>query len=172
MSKYPFIVLSVFFLFTPFSHASIYKTVHSDGSVTYSDKRAARGQSEAIQVKTPNTAPAVKIAAPTPAFEIEELVPDDYQVSITAPAEGTQVPMGQSNVPVHVQLQPALHSGHKLQLLVNGEAFGAPSLIQTLELTNIYRGAHRVEVAVIAVDGKIIFTSEPVTIYVQRAIAR
>jgi hypothetical protein len=76
--------------------------------------------------------------------------------------------MGPGNFSVSATVQPGLGSGSLLQLYVDGSASGNPQSSNTWELTNVFRGAHDLSVAVVDNKGDQLAVSEPVRVYVLR----
>jgi hypothetical protein len=144
--------------------AQVYKHVDEDGNVTYTDKPPA--ESELIEIREPNTlAPPPKIDYPKKA---PKAAATSYDVKITSPAPETVIPRGPGNFSVSASVSPSLQSGAQLQLLLDGVKEGEPQRGSSWALTNVYRGARELSVAVIDARGKELARSEPVTIYVFR----
>ena len=162
-------------LLTPLSgiaESSIYRTVDADGNVVFTDAPPAspQSQSERVQVQRTNTAPPPpvverpeKVATPTAAKT-------SWTVVITAPANETTIPMGPGNFSVNAEVKPALGAGQRLQLLMDGAPHGEPRQDGAWQLTNVFRGEHKLSVSVVDTAGKSLATSEPVTVYVMRPI--
>ena len=92
----------------------------------------------------------------------------DYSVTITSPANETTIPMGPGNFSVNAAVAPALGEDMLLQLLVDGTPSGSPQANTSWALTNVFRGAHDVTVAVVDASGKQLTVSGPVRVYVLR----
>lgn len=151
------------------STAQIYKTTEEDGTVSYSDTPSTGGSSQQVQVREPNT------AAPPPDMPRLETDPvseepeqTSYQVAITAPANETTFPMGPGNFSVSAKVEPNPEPGTALQLFMDGEPQGVPQDSASWSLTNVFRGAHDLSVAVVDGKGKELARSEPVRVYVLR----
>jgi hypothetical protein len=68
---------------------------------------------------------------------------------------------------VSVLINPRLQGTHRLRLLLDGQPYGQPSNVPTLQLVNIDRGEHNLAVQVI--DGQNVVQQSPtVTLTVQR----
>ncbi len=76
-----------------------------------------------------------------------------------APANGT--------FNVSVSIRPALHSGHQLQLVLDGKPYGTPSGGTRFTLHEIDRGDHSLAVQVLNGE-RVLQSSPPVTFTVQR----
>ena len=85
-----------------------------------------------------------------------------------AGANNTTIPMEAGNFVVQAAWTPRLTSGETLQLLLDGETVGAPQQIANWQLTNVYRGEHRLQVARPNESGTQRDTSAANTVYVLR----
>ncbi|MEM8562638.1 MAG: DUF4124 domain-containing protein [Pseudomonadota bacterium] len=151
--------------------AQIYKSTDAEGNVSYSDTPPVSGPSEEVEIPETNSTP------PPPPIDYvdsdsEESTQDQdaepYTVGITAPLNETTIPMGPGNFSVAAAVEPALAQGALLQLYIDGAASGIPQLTSNWDLTNVFRGAHDLTVAVVNSDGTKLVESEPVRVYVLR----
>ena len=85
-----------------------------------------------------------------------------------AGANNTTIPMEAGNFVVQAAWTPRLASGETLQLLLDGEPVGAPQRIANWQLTNVYRGEHRLQVVRLDESGRQLDTSAASTVYVMR----
>ncbi len=149
--------------------AQVYRVVDEHGNVTFTDKPPA--DAEPVDIRQPNTSTPPNASAfperPSKAADDAD-ASSAYRVSITAPANETIIPRGPGNFSVSASVSPALGSSDKLQLLLDGQPRQEPQTATTWALTNVFRGEHRLTVAVISKDGKQLATSEPVTVFVFR----
>lgn len=152
------------------ANAQIYKTVDEQGNVTFSDMPTDRGASERVEVQQTNTTPPPPMAVPRDQPQSEEEEPEavTYQPTITSPANETTIPMGPGNFSVSAQVEPPLESGAALQLFMDGNPQGVPQESANWSLTNVFRGAHDLEVAVVDMDGNELARSPAVRVYVLR----
>lgn len=146
--------------------AAIYKTVDENGRTVYTDNPPANKPVEAIELPELNTQPPVSTQPPPAAKRAPVQV--QYQVSIAAPAQGMQIPMGQHEVPVSLDIHPALRDGAYVQILLNGQPNGPTFQGTQIVLTDVYRGEHQLQAAIYSSDGEELVRSDAVTIYVQR----
>ncbi len=153
-----------------FCTAQIYKTIDEDGNVSYSDLPAADGASEQVEVQHTNTAAPPPTVAPQrqPQATKEAPAAVSYQPVITAPANETTIPMGPGNFSVSARVEPPLEAGAALQLYVDGNPEGVPQDSANWALTNVFRGAHDLEVAVVDMNGEELARSAAVRVYVLR----
>lgn len=154
------------------SSAQIYRSTDEHGNVTFSDTPPAGTSGEQVELRQTNTTPPPP-GSQAPAQTQSQLVQKElesitYRVSITAPANDTTVPMGPGNFSVSVSVQPALGQDVQLQLLVDGDPWGDPQQGTSWSLTNVFRGAHDLTVAVVGAAGKQLAVSGPIRVYVLR----
>jgi hypothetical protein len=76
--------------------------------------------------------------------------------------------MGPGNFSVSASVRPSLVDGTLLQLYMDGTPWGDAQRETTWSLTNVFRGAHDITVAVVDEDGEQLTTSAPVRVYVLR----
>lgn len=167
------LLLTILLLTTPLvAPAQIYRTVDEQGNVVYTDTPPPAGtEREEVKIQPINTAPP-----PTPRPDLaprreerqEAPAGVEYGVAITAPANETTIPMGPGNFSVSGVVRPSLSAGHRLQLYVDGVAWGEPQAAPSWGLTNVFRGAHDITIAVVDSEGAHLAVSEAVRVYVLR----
>ena len=95
---------------------------------------------------------------PAPAYE---------SVSIASPAaEETLWNIG-GQLTVQVAVQPGLQQGHRVRLFVDGRERLFDTT--TIELTEIYRGAHNLQAEIIDESGQMLVRSQAIRFYVQQS---
>ena len=151
--------------------AQIYKTTDEEGNVVFTDSPPQGVEREEVELPRTNTAPPPpeRAAPPSKEEEEEEDAADvEYGVVITVPENETTIPMGPGNFTVSAVVRPSLGADHRLQLLMDAVPWGDPQAATSWALTNVFRGAHDIAVAVVDSDGKSLAISEPVRVYVMR----
>jgi hypothetical protein len=154
--------------------AQIYRTVDENGNVVFSDTPPAEGaDGEEVELQPINTTPPPEprpdLAPREPEEEAElESAALDYGVAITVPANETTIAMGPGNFSVSAVVRPALGADHRLQLYMDGTPWGDPQTVPSWALTNVFRGAHDITIAVTDAEGEHLAISEPVRVYVLR----
>jgi len=151
------------------AHAEIFKSIDKHGRVVYTDRPSPSSKNSAVELPSLNTQPPIQTTTATrrPAAEAAPT----YTVQIVTPAEQAQIPMGQHQVPVSLQLTPPLSANHSVQLYLDGQPFGAPGHSAQLMLDNLHRGEHTLQAAVLDQQGKELNRSGSVLFYVQRPSA-
>jgi hypothetical protein len=155
--------------------AQVYRTTDENGNVVFTDKPPS-SNAEQITINPTNTTPAteVRVATPEPVSPGDEETGEapDYRVEVTAPEEGSTIPMGTGSFTVIASVSPGLEDGETLQLLMNGTAHGEPQSQNSWDLVNVRRGEHSIAVARYDADGDVQASSEAVHVLVLRPIGR
>lgn len=149
----------------------IYKHVDDEGNVTFSDQPPAPGENaEKVQLRELNTTQAVEpSAAPNREQESSESPEQaELDIRIASPQDETTIAMGPGDVTVTAQATPPLGRLEKLQLYLDGEAFGEPQSSTTWALQGLMRGPHDLVVERIDRRGNRLARSDSVRIYVLR----
>lgn len=149
----------------------VYKTVDENGRITYSDTPTGK-KIDPVDLPQVNTQPAVTPQPYLPPTTPKKDQQAQYRVSITSPANETQVLPGQRDLSVAADISPELGEGFSAQLYMNGQPYGGAQPSSSFVISNIYRGEHRLSVAVLNPSGRVIARSAPVTVYVIRPSGR
>ena len=94
--------------------------------------------------------------------------PTRYDTRIVSPADNAAIPMGPGNFTLQSVCNPRLASGEILQLALDGEPVGAPQQAASCQLSNFYRGEHRLQVVRLDENGAQFDASAVSTVYVLR----
>ncbi len=165
--------------------ADAYRWVDENGVVHYSD-RPVEGAERIDLVTQPrssvpppvvdsNETPEVVAAAPAvsppPPAEPE---PTRYQrLDIVRPQQGETLWNIGSTLSVSLRLSPELQPGHRLQLTYDGQVRDdAPTESLDFQLSDVFRGEHTMQVAVVDADGNVQIESSLKRFYVQQNIIR
>jgi len=164
------LLLAALLLLPQLGAAQIYKTVDENGNVSYSDTPPASGPSEQVKLRETNSAPPPEMpeTRTAPAAQSGETEKSAYSVTISSPPDQTSIPMGPGNFSVSASVEPALGNGALLQLLMDDSPWGQPQSAGNWSLTNVFRGAHDLTVAVVDGEGERLAESKPVRVYVFR----
>ena len=148
----------------------IYKVVDEEGNVTFTDTppNDADAMVEPHSILGTNTTPAVA-TAPEDAVKIDQADAEaSYVTRIVSPANESTIPMGPGDFMVEAEVSPGLDNEERLILLLDGEAVGAPQSVPQWQLTNVFRGAHRLQVVRVSKTGAAQSQSTEHTVYVMR----
>lgn len=165
------LMLCLLVLLPQVAAAQIFKSVDEQGNVTFSDTPPSSGPSEQIEVRQTNRTPApavIEPLTPEPDAAAEEEAAVAYSLAITSPDNETTIAMGPGNFSVSAAVEPALQQGALLQLYIDGTPSGEPQASGTWALTNVFRGAHDLTVAVVDSRGERLAESAAVRVYVLR----
>ncbi|OUS03934.1 hypothetical protein A9Q90_07925 [Gammaproteobacteria bacterium 54_18_T64] len=170
MSKLTATLLSLTLLSAPLLYASeVYKVIDENGQVTFTDAPPRNVKAETINLPKTNI-----VAAPSPppkktseGVTLEDEVP--YTIArIAKPLNEATIPPGQTTVAVELSLQPALQEGHLVQLYIDGQAQGSPTVSSTFSVTGLFRGAHKVHAEILGADKKRKVKTPTVTFFVKQ----
>jgi hypothetical protein len=143
---------------------SIYKQVDADGNISYSDT-PPNAAAETLEME-----PLGIISMPKPvpfAPTKATAAPVSYErLSITSPSHDSTYQNLSEPVRVSAQLAPSLQKGHTLTLLMDGRVLTNSG--SETQVENIERGSHVFSAQVQDANGKVLITSQPVTIHVHR----
>ena len=160
-----FLLIIYFSLSFPLLAEDVYRTVDEHGNVIYTDTPAQGAEKirvDEVQTINPGDVPQFVYTQPADAG-------DTYsRLEIVSP-ENDSVIQG-NNVTVSVALEPPLNlrTGHYLELRLDGNEAASGSGLQ-FTLSNLERGTHTLDMAVVDQSGNRLIISPPVsfTIYQQ-----
>ena len=168
MNKFTSLLLLISVNFA--AQAGIYKWVDENGEVIYSDKPRVENMKEHTPPELQIT-PAIK---PKPEPEQPEEKPAEitkYTVfNITSPANDETIRNNAGNFIVLLKLEPGLNvkEGHYINLQIDGKTRVAKTSKLNIELKYIDRGSHNITAEIRSADGKLLKTSNSVTIHLHR----
>jgi hypothetical protein len=158
----------------------IYRTVDEDGNVVFTDVPPKSGeQGEAVDLNQSNTftPPQRQDTGRSlgswrgegeAAGDGEEPGGARYRaVSVASPANDADIRDNAGNVTIGAAIDPELHSGHAVQLYLDGE-LQQSAQGTSFRLTNIDRGTHSVELRIVDQAGNTVAASAPSTFHLQR----
>ena len=149
----------------------VYKVTDENGNVTFTDTPPLDSQAtvEEHSIHAPNSAQPV-LSTPEIAQPEESENSIRFETSIVSPTDNATIPMGPGNFSVQVALSPRLGAGETLLLLLDDEPVGSPQRMPNWQLTNVYRGEHRLRVLRIDNEGAQLDASDINTVFVMRPI--
>lgn len=160
------ILLLAMLLLTSAVHADIYKWTDTNGVVHFSDKPAPGAQS--VHLPPSQSISIEKLAPPLMEDPISEHHGGYEKIRVVQPDNEATIRDNQGSVPVIINVEPALQPDDKIQLVVDGASMGSPNHTVLFELNNLNRGAHTIAAELLDASGKVLLTSDVVTIYMQR----
>ena len=145
----------------------VWTWVDADGLVHYSDtpvpgaRQIELGPAQGFSAPPP--APRSPAAEPSP----DSAAP--YQtLSVASPAAQETLWNIGGNLPVLIELAPALLPGHRLDVLLDGQRVGLDTNRLQLTVPNVFRGQHTLQAVVVATDGRVVQSSPAVSFVVQQ----
>jgi hypothetical protein len=148
--------------------AQIFSYIDENGNRVFTNNPPPGSGASPVTLQPTNTieTPAEQVPESSPAGETPA-TPPYTQLQITGLPSDEAMRSNNGTFTVQVAMQPPLRSGHSLQLLLNGEAYGTPTNVPLLQLVEISRGDHSIAVQVLAGD-QVIQQSAPLSFTVQR----
>lgn len=145
--------------------ADVYKTVDKDGNIKYTDKPATE-KAEKLELREINTVPGAQPQALPQSVPVETLALN-YTIGIISPRSDVIIPVGQRDLAIAINLNPALQPGHLLVYFMNGELLEETTM-NNIIVKDVPRGTHALVVEAIDANGRSLGTSAPVTVNVIR----
>lgn len=153
------------------AQAALYKYTDENGEVVYSDQPPSK-DAKPINLPPIQVTPAIK---PQPLSkkpaEPEKKKKTTYQtLTITRPTNDSVIFDNAGNIPVTMELQPALNTaaGDTIELSMDGKVL-MPKLSGTsVTLNNIDRGTHTLQVSVKDKTGQTLISSKSITVHLRR----
>jgi hypothetical protein len=162
------LIITIALIFTlSVSAAQLYKIIHSDGSVTYTDTP----QTGAVEVKMTGTNSAViprlksANANQQPAKRLDKSFPA-YNLELISPQHEATVRNNLGKVSVTARLSPI--GNGKFELYLDGELVQT-STAPSFHLQNVERGEHSIQVKFIHHTGKILASSNQSVFFMHQA---
>lgn len=152
--------------------AQIFQYTDAKGNKVFTDKPPLGVEASNIELAPTNSLPAPQKSTVTPEMSAddegnaESATPYSVLKLIGLPDEEA-LRANNGTFSVQVEISPKLAKQHRLQLLIDGQAYGATSTSTSLQVDNLERGEHRLAVQVLTND-QVVQSSAEHTITVQR----
>ena len=127
----------------------VYKVVDEQGNVTFTDTPPSDAAAEVQSLNATNTTPSMPVGDAATADDTamqDTEAPVAYSTRITFPVDQSTIPMGPGDFVVEAAVQPRLRIGEHLILTLDGVSVGEPQRAARWQLTNVFRGEHRLQV--------------------------
>lgn len=162
------IILLLLFFIVPYGLADVYKSVDKDGRVIYTDSPKDENAKK-VELREINTVPGAQPLPQSTSVDDFESQPAaiNYQIDIISPRNDVSIPVGQRDLAIAIQLNPALQEGHLLVYFMNGELLEETTM-NNIIVKDVPRGTHTLVVEAIDADGQSLGTSAPVLVNVIR----
>lgn len=149
----------------PVLAAEAWRWKDDKGVVHYSDTPVAGA--ERVVLPSPPTIGTVTSAAPPPAAPAP--VQFKYNECVVLAPGNDQTFNAVDSVTVSLQIAPSLQPDDRIQVLVDGEVYGAwPARMLTFKLESLYRGTHTLSVLVRGPDKKPLCSGPAISFHVHQ----
>jgi len=149
------------------AQAGVYKRTDAEGNVEYTDIPRTT-EEKPVPLPPATTYTPTPVDSGTQANGPAAQAAVNYEsVTITQPAEDETVREDAGNLAVLVATTPPLQPGHRFVVLIDGKKM-AEGQSSSLQVENVDRGAHSVQVQVVDASDKVIAGSRSVTFHMQR----
>jgi len=150
----------------------IYKTVDEDGNTVYTDQKPS-DDAEPIKLRE------LTVVDPVDLGETEVLDgesengqegPPPFRLQVAAPAPEETIWNTAYVLGVQVEASRQLPAGSELVYRIDGQE-RARTREQNIEIEEVWRGEHQLQVELVGSDGELIAASDPLTFYMRQASA-
>lgn len=153
-------------------NSKIYKSTDESGRTVFSDE--ATDGAEEIELKDPATYSSDTLTRRYDEFtrssggdEANKDLSYD-RLAITSPTNDETIRSNPGNFELNLDVSPAPAEGHTLQLLMDGEVYQRLDSTGPVQLTNVDRGTHQLQLQVVDGDGKVVEKGPAVTMHLLR----
>jgi len=148
------------------SNAEIYRWVDADGRVHFSDRRTLDAERVDVRFSAPTGSNPTNTLGPS---STDEAYRGPYAaLGILTPGLDETLTETESGVPVSLQIDPTLIGGHRLLLLLDGNALPVEGAHTQFKLTGLGAGSHRLQLQIRGTDDRIVAQSAPRTFQVRQ----
>lgn len=145
----------------------VYRWVDADGQVHYSDQWQPGAERVLLQESSGYNPPS--LTTPSTTAEPPVAAQSSYQVlEVASPAQEEVLWNIESQLPVSLQLDPALRPGHELRLFLDGQQQEIPTESMAVTLSGVHRGVHTLRAEVVSEEGEVLITSPTRTFVVRQ----
>ena len=153
----------------------VYKVVDEQGNVTFTDTPPSDAAAEVQTLNATNTTPSMPVGDAATADDTamqDTEAPLAYSTRINSPVDQSTIPMGPGDFVVEAAVQPRLRIGEHLILTLDGVSVGEPQRAARWQLTNVFRGEHRLQVFRLGADDTRQDASPEQVVFVMRPVVR
>lgn len=161
---YRILILTLFI--TGIAQAGVYKYINKQGKVSYSDTPVDGAEKVVVPPVITYQATKPITDAPTEDKANEQQQVGYQRLEIIWPEEQGTVRSNQGIVAVEYLIEPALQTGHRLELMVDGQTQ------DELVLQGLDRGQHQLQLKVLDAETTVLLTSQSVVFYLHHQSKR
>jgi hypothetical protein len=161
------VILCALTMFAMPAMAQLYKCKDADGNIIYTDEPCTNGE-ELKLPPLPTYTPARLPPAPTEDKKDKE---EAYtSLVIKSPENDSVVRNNTGTVNITYSLKPALDKirGHKFSIVLDGKQLKTKGTTSEVQLSDIDRGAHTIQIHVVDDQDKVLISSKPTTFHMKR----
>ena len=160
-------------IFPIYGQATIYKHVNKQGNMAFSDRPQAGAVEEKLTSSQSFSWPAkLKKTLKEQAKILDGKQHVVSKIKITSPSEDQYVRSNHGVLSVSVKIQPEIKKEERLQVFLDGKAFGDSQIKEQFNLSGIFRGKHTLQVRLSDNKSYEIAKSNTVSFYMHRNIVR
>lgn len=168
--KYPLLLILLITSYT--SIAAIYQWTDEQGITHFSDDESKPASAKEIDVKltppsinslTQSRSPEASTALPT----VQDTPLAPINISITSPVDQQTLRSNNGEITVLAALSSTLQYGSNIRLLIDGIVH-SEQVEDKFTVLNVPLGTHKLQLQVVNNSGKIIASSELITVYLHR----
>ncbi len=147
----------------------LYKIVHPDGSIEFTDDPNKPGAEPITVQKLPTykQRPVTTPPAVEPKQAVKEKTVSYTRLEIASPAQDETVFFNENGMSISIGIEPDLAEGHVIELVVDGSVV-ASGQQKSFTVKDIYRGTHTVSARVVDKQGSTVKTASTVTFYMRQ----
>jgi hypothetical protein len=155
---------------TPASSAPAWTWVDANGTVHFSDRPVPGARQLELGGAQPvgSVPPPAVRSTPRATTRPGDSARVEYQIEIVSPAEQETLWNTGGTLSVELRSSPGLQPGHRYDLVLDGQRRNLNTTSSRVDLTNIFRGTHTLQVAVIDAAGMELARSASRTFFVQQ----
>ncbi len=154
------------------AQAEVYRWFDENNRVVFSDRNQLGAEEVIIESLSSYTPVSRSLTNSSDSDEENSntFVVPNYQVEIMSPQDDEAVRSNAGIVNINAKVEPTLSADRNDQIILklDGRILGQPSSSQNFTLTDIDRGTHTLQVAVVDKSGNLLKTSTPVSFHLQR----
>ncbi len=148
--------------------AQIYKYTDADGKTVFTNQPPTDVDAKPVELPPTNTVgPQAPVVAPSDSDTGSQASNAYAILALSNLPDDEALRQNNGTFTVNVVVQPALSPAHQLQLVLDGQPYGAPTSSTSIGLDNLDRGDHTLAVQVLQ-GSRVIQASAPVSFTLQR----